>query len=451
MPREEQDMTTQQSQTKAIIGGRLIDGNGNAVIHNPVVIIDGKRIRAAGPAGQVPVPAGAEIIDAGNCTLMPGMIDLHVHVAAFNCLTFENYRVAQFEVSPQLQMFFCLFHAQLCFEMGFTTLRDMGRGTPYGGYTAELCAVRDAINAGIVPGPRMITSARTMITGSHFDLLTLPRAAKREPGFTADGPWDLRRMVREHIRIGCDVIKTCVSGGVAAKSDHNVRNMTQEELDAVVDEAHAFGKPVAVHCFTPDAQRMCVKAGADTIEHMVYTDDDAIARIKDSGRYVVPTLLHRSDHSIEMRRSHGASESLVKKMKEIQPSCFETFRRMHAAGIKIAMGTDTTVDPEMGNNSKELEIYVDLGMSSMDAIKTTTRNAAEALGLLGELGTIEAGKLADIVVVDGDPLQDIRLLQQKDRIKLVMKEGDVYVDKISDNKKYIIHPNPAEWKIIDSL
>ncbi len=433
--------------TTFIKGKRLIDGTGK-VVDDPLVAVEGARVKSV-TAGEAP-PAGANIIDAAGCTLMPGLIDAHVHVAAFNCLTFENYRIATFEVSPQLQMFFCLFHAQLCFEMGYTTLRDMGRGTPRGGYTAELCAVRDAINAGVMPGPRMFVSGRTMITGSHFDLLTLPRAAERAPGFTADGPWDLRRMVRDHLRTGADVIKTCVSGGVAARSDHTVRNMTQEELDAIVDEAHAFRKPVSVHCFTPDAQRMCVKAGVDTIEHTVYTDDDAIARIRDSGIWIVPTLLHRSDTAIEKRREHGAAEFLVKRMKEIQPHCFETFRRMHAAGVRIAMGTDTTVDPEMGANSKELEMYVDLGMTPMDAILTATRNAAEALGVLRDLGTVEAGKLADIVAVDGDPLADIRVLQDESRIRLVMKEGLAYVDRISAERKYVLHPNPPQWKIVDA-
>ena len=439
------------SRLTAIRGRRLIDGSSDSVVENPVVLIEGRRIKSIGPAEHTVIPEGVRIIDAGACTLMPGMIDVHVHVAAFNCLTFQNYRVATFEVSPQLQMFYCLYHAQLCFEMGFTTLRDMGRGTPYGGYTAELCALRDAISAGVVPGPRMIISGRTMITGSHFDLLTLPRAAKREPGFTADGPWALRQLAREHLRTGCDVIKTCVSGGVAAKSDHNVRNMTQEELDAVVDEAHAFNKPVAVHCFTADGQRMCVKAGVDTIEHMVYTDDDAIARIRQSGRYVVPTLLHRSDIAIARRREHGASDGLIRKMKEIQPACFETFRRMHTAGVKIAMGTDTTVDPEMGENARELALYVELGMSPMDAIKTTTRNAAEALGMLADIGTVERGKLADIIAVDGDPSRDIRVLQERDCIKLVVKEGEVYVDKLSSDRKYVVHPHPTERVTIDAL
>lgn len=435
----------------AIRGARLIDGRSDDVIDDPLLIVDGARIGYIGPAREHSLPREAQVIDCGRCTLMPGLIDAHVHVAAFNCLTFQNYRVATFEVSPQLQMFYSLFHAQLCFERGFTTLRDMGRGTPFGGYTTELCALRDAINAGIVPGPRMVVSGRTMITGSHFDLLTLPRAAKREPGFTADGPWALRQLAREHIRTGCDAIKTCVSGGMAAKSDQDVRNMTQEELDAIVDEAHAFKKPVAVHCFTADGQRMCVKAGVDTIEHMVYTDDDAIERIRDSGRYVIPTLLHRSDIAIERRREHGASQGLIAKMKEIQPYCFETFQRMHAAGIRIAMGTDTTIDPEMGENARELVLYVKLGMSSMQAIQTATRNAADALGMLSQIGTLERGKLADIIAVDGDPLSDISVLNDRDRIKLVLKEGEAYVDKVSAQHKYVIHQSALERPLLDTL
>jgi imidazolonepropionase-like amidohydrolase len=430
----------------AILARRLIDGNKDVPTENCVVIVEGSRITAIGSIGEITLPNDALVIDASHCTLMPGLIDAHVHVAAFNCLTFNNYRVATFEVSPQLQMFYSLYHSQLCFERGFTTLRDMGRGTPYGGYTTELCALRDAINAGIVPGPRLIVSARIMITGSHFDLLTLPRAAKREPAFTADGPWELRKLTREHIRIGCDVIKTCVSGGMASKSEYDVRNMTQEELDAIVDEAHAFNKQVAVHCFTAEGQRMCIKAGADTIEHMVYTDDDAIGRIKESGRYVTPTLLHRSDLAIERRREHGAAEGLIRSMKEIQPSCFETFQRMHAAGVRIAMGTDTTIDPEMGENARELAMYVELGMSPMEAIKTATRNAAEAIGMLHQIGTVEVGKLADLIVVDGDPSENIQALQDRDRIKLVMKEGEIYADQLSPHRKYVIHPNPSERK-----
>ena len=173
---------------------------------------------------------------------MPGLIDAHVHLGAFNCTSFGSARTARFEVTPQLQSFYALFHAQLCFEMGFTTLRDAGRGTPRGDFAEEMCAVRDAINAGIVPGPRILVLAETMITGAHLELLTLPRAMHRPKNFTADGPWELRRKVRELICSGVDGFQTSVSGGIALGLDPNVRNMTQEELDAIVDEANVVSQ-----------------------------------------------------------------------------------------------------------------------------------------------------------------------------------------------------------------
>ena len=161
-----------------------------------------------------------------------------------------------------------------------------------------MCAVRDAINAGVVAGPRILVLAECVITGGHLELLTLPRAMRRPEGFTADGPWALRRKVRELIRSGVDGIKTSVSGGIALGTNPHVRNMTQEELDAIVDEAHAFQKPVAAHCFKPEGLHMCVNAGVDTIEHMVYSDAESTERVRESGTWVVPTLLNRSDYHV---------------------------------------------------------------------------------------------------------------------------------------------------------
>jgi len=434
-----------------IKGGLLIDGNGGEPIANPVVVISGKKIEAVGPAGSIEEPADATVIDIGNRTILPGLFDCHIHLAAFNCDTFHNYRVSFWEVSPQLQSFYALYHAQLCLEQGFTTLRDMGRGTHKGSFATEMCSVRDAINAGIVPGPRILVGGRVMVSGSHFDLLTMPRAVSRPPDFTADGPYELRRHVRENLRTGCDLIKTCCSGGVATHASHGVRNMTQEELDAVVDEAHAFNKKCSVHVFTADGQRMCVKAGVDTIEHMVLTDDDATARIVDAGTYVIPTLSHRSDKGIELREKAGAPGNLIRRMKELQPRCFETFHKMRDSGVKMAMGTDTGIDPKMGESAYELSIYVELGMSPMEAIQTATKNAAEALGLLDELGTLEAGKFADIVVVDGNPLEDIQILEDKKNINLVMKEGQIFIDKIGGNKNYLVLPEPDALNKIDML
>jgi imidazolonepropionase-like amidohydrolase len=435
--------------TKVIRGARVVDGNGGAVLREAAVLIEDKRISQVGRQGEVRIPPGAEVIDAGGCTLMPGLFDGHVHIAAYNTVTFSNYRVAMFEVSPQLQAFYTLFHAQLCLEMGFTTLRDMGRNNAHANFASGLCAVRDAINAGIMPGPRLFVSGRILTTASHHDL-NLPRAAPRPEGYTVDGPWEVRRMSRQHLRTGVDIVKVCVSGGASADEDGTTRNITQDELDAAVDEAHAYHKPCAAHCWTPESHRMCIKAGVDTIEHMVFTDPAVIEMIREAGIPVTPTLVHRTDHAIETRRRCGSPKNVLDKMKEVQPYCFESFKRMHQAGVKIFMGTDIQYDPEIGSNAGELEVYVKLGMSPMEAILTATRNAAEAMKLDKDLGTLEAGKLADVIAVDGDPLHDIAVLQQKQNIKLVMKEGQVYVDRMSAVPRYVIHPEPGQWKIIDT-
>jgi imidazolonepropionase-like amidohydrolase len=367
----------------------------------------------------------------------------------FNNRTFKNYRVAQWEVTPHLQQMYAFFHAQLCFEMGFTTLRDLGLQSTRGLLTEEMCAVRDAINAGILAGPRLVIAGFTYMTGSHLELI-FPRAAVRHGFQNADGPWDLRRLARTNLRAGCDVIKTCASGGGGTdKEEPDVRNLTQEELDAVVDEAHALHKQCAVHCFTPEAHRMAIKARCDTIEHMVFHDDDSLEKILEAGVWMTPTLAHRTDHAIEIRRDIGTPEFTLNKMKTIQPYCFDTFQKFYKAGVNIAMGTDMGFEPGMGSNAFELEIYVGLGMKPMDAILTATRNAAKALKMDRDLGTLEAGKIADIVAVDGDPLADIRILKERKRIQLVMKSGEIYVDRRPGHSREVIHAEPDTWRKID--
>lgn len=430
---------------KVLKGSRLIDGNGN-ILKDAVVLIDGARIQEVGTSQSVRIPEGVEIVDMGNVTLMPGLIDCHMHIEAFNILTTNNYRVATFEVTPQLQMLQSLLNAQICFEAGLTTLRTNGWIGYAGILTDETLAVRDAIDHGFVAGPRLKVAGWTTITGGHLDLI-LPGNAPRRPGDFADGPWELRKKVRENTRKHVDLIKTCASGGGGTdKEAPDIRNMSQDELNAIVEEAHYFQKPVACHCFTPESQKMAIRAGVDTIEHCVFIDDEAIAMIKAEGKPIIPTLAHRTDRAIEIRRRSGASEFTLKKMKSLQPHTKETFQRLHQAGIKIAMGTDTQLDPEMGAQAIELEVYVEYGMTPMEAIQTATKNAAEALWIGKDLGTIEAGKLADIIAVDGDPLADIRVLQERKNIKLVMKEGRIYVDKRLGHEKYVIHDQDYGWK-----
>ena len=437
---------------KYITAARMIDGTGSPALKDPVIVLKGKRIENIGGKDAIKIPPGAEVIDCGQCTLIPGMMDIHLHTMMFNCLTFHNHRVAQWEITPELQQMYGVFHAQLCFDMGFTTLRDLGLNSQRGLLVAEACAIRDAFDAGILEGPRMLVAGFTTITGSHLALIQ-PRAAVRLGFQTADGPWELRKLARTNLLAGCDVIKTCTTGGGGTdKEEPDIRNMTQEELDAVVDEAHAFHKPCAVHCFTPAGQRMALKAGVDTIEHMVFSDDETIGMIVESGTWMTPTLAHRTDHAIEVRKEIGTSKFVTDKMKKLQPYCFDTFQKMVKAGVNIAMGTDMGFDPEMGTNASELAIYVKLGMKPMHALQTATLNAAKAIKMDKELGSLEAGKLADVVAVAGDPLADITCLQEKKNIQLVMKEGRVYADRRPGKPtKNVVNAQPGSWKIIDYL
>lgn len=440
-------MEKSSEKTTIIKGARLIDGLGGDVLQKAVVIIEEGRIKEIGTEGQIACPAGAKSIDMADCTLMPGLLDIHLHCSAHNVLTFKNYRVSQLEVTPPLQMLYTLLHQQIMLEMGFTTLRDHPWPNAYGGHNSvELVALRDAVEAGIFAGPRLVVGGYATMTGSHLDLI-VPRGCRREPDATADGPWELRKLVRQQLRVGVDFIKTCASGGGGTdKEAPDVRNMTQEELDAIVDEAHALDKHCACHCFTPTAQKMAIRAGADTIDHCVFTDDEAIDLLVSKKKIIVPTLLHRSDRAIEVRRRVGTSDFTLNKMKMLQPTTKETFQRYLRAGVKIAMGTDTQIDAEMGANAQELEIYVDYGMTPMEAIQTATKNAAEAIWLGKETGTLEPGKLADIIAVQGDPLSDIRILQEKEKIRIVMKEGKVLVDRRPGSRKLVIHDEDWAWK-----
>ncbi|WP_340109385.1 amidohydrolase family protein [Pikeienuella sp. HZG-20] len=437
------------SRITAIRAGKLIDGCGGPVVDNGVIVIKDKRITAVGPAEQVQIPQGATIIDEPDLTLMPGMMDLHLHLGQFNNLTFRNYRVAQWEITPELQQLYLLFHAQLCFDRGFTTLRDEGLMSTRGLMTEHTVAVRDSIDLGINAGPRLIVAAFTVGTGSHLDLI-MPRAALRNPRATADGADEMRKLGRENLLKGADWLKTCASGGGGTdKESPQVRNHTQAELDAVCDEAHAQHAYCSIHCFTPEAQAMALKAGADTIEHMVFHTDEMIERIVEAGTPVCPTLLHRTDHAIEVRASTGTPKFTLDKMRKIQPYCFETFQAMHKAGVKIFMGTDMGPEPDMGTNALEFEVYVKLGMTPMEAILTATKNAAEALHMEDEIGTLEVGKRADLLLVNGNPAEDITVLQPRENIRTVMKDGRIFVDRRKGCERDVINVDYGSWALAD--
>ena len=261
-----------------------------------------------------------------------------------------------------------------------------------------------------------------------------PRVIIRDRERYGDGPWDIRRVSRRNLRDGADFLKTCVSGGQCSFDRHDDlcdRNMTQEELEAVVDEAHAYRKPVAAHCHTPLSVKMALEAGVDTVEHCTYVDYDSVSQLARSGLYNVPTLALREESVIEERRRRGTEEFVLEQAKEIADNCFTSFERYRDAGVKFAMGTDTCWHPTFGSNARELAIYASLGLTEMEAIQTATRNAADAIGMLDDLGTLESGKIADIIAVDGNPLDNISYLQEMRRIKLVVKEGQVAVNRLT--------------------
>lgn len=417
------------TETVAIKGGLLIDGTGRAPVANPVVVVTGGRITSAGRAETVRVPEGATVIDAGKCVLMPGLMDLHCHLGSANVSFCVDTDLEQITRTPPEMLCYAVRHARMLLEAGFTTIRDLDYVTPQGHVHASMVALRDAIANGVLEGPRMFVGGMVHVTGSHFDFL--PLSIQRPPDFTADGPAEFRKQTRKTLRNGVDFIKTCISGGTGTylKEDYRSRNITQEELAVLCDEAHAFGKLVAAHCHTPESICMAIDGGVDTIEHCVFVNDEVIERMLKARKYVVPTLAFRQQRTIDARRARGIPAFVLERMDLYKTICNESFQRYHKAGVKFALGTDTHVDPPFGENAYELEIYVDLGLTPMEAIQTATMNAADALGRSKDLGTLEPEKYADLLAVEGNPLDDITILQDKERIKLVVKEGRIAVDR----------------------
>jgi len=421
------------AETLILKGGLLIDGNGGEPISDPEIVVEEGRITGVGSHAGGTKANGARVIDCGDSVLMPGMMDLHVHLSCANSIDYEQIELATVTRTPADMLLDAAKNARILLESGFTTLRDMDWVTPLGGnFVQEMGALRDSIAAGKMPGPRLFAGGFVLTTGSHHDRMQ-PRVVQRNLEHYGDGPWDIRRASRRNLRDGADFLKACVSGGQCTFDRHDDlwdRNLTQEELEAMVDEAHAFQKPIAAHCHTPLSVKMALDANVDTVEHCTYVDDESVSKLAGSGRYNVPTLALREDSVIEERRRLGAEEFVLTQAKEIANNCFASFERYRESGVKFAMGTDTCWHPSFGSNARELAIYVSLGLTEMEAIQTTTRNAADALGRLDDLGTIESGKVADIIAVAGNPLDNISLLQEITRIKLVVKEGLVAVNRL---------------------
>jgi imidazolonepropionase-like amidohydrolase len=350
-------------------------------------------------------------IDLPNATLLPGLIDAHTHLTMNPQFGYETLAL-----SIPRQTLIGAKNARLTLLAGFTTVRNVGAEA----YSDV--ALRDAINAGDVPGPRMLVSGPAMgITGGHCDNDMLPFEYHAVAEGVADGISAVQHKVRENIKYRVDMIKVCATGGVLSLGDNpQASQYTLEEMKAIVADAHRLGRKVAAHAHGAEGIRWAAEAGVDSIEHGSYIDDAEIAVMKEHGTYLVPTL-YLGDWMIENAAATHLPAPLLAKAQEVIPAARRNIAHAFASGVKVAFGTDAAVYPH-GLNAHEFAVMVKLGLSPLQAIQAATMNAADLLGWSGKVGTLEPGAWADIVAVDGDPLKDVTTLEH---VKFVMKGGAV--------------------------
>jgi imidazolonepropionase-like amidohydrolase len=407
------------AQTVAVRAGRLIDGTGATPQRNVVILIDGDRITAVGP--DVRIPSGARVVDLSGMTVLPGFIDAHVHLVGhvIGEPGWDNEIVRETAADVALRG---ALHARQTLEGGFTTVRNVGAP-----WFADV-SLRNAINRGDVPGPRMLVAGHALgITGGHCDETDglAPGVFADEPGSdfgAADGPDAIRAAIREQVKHGADVIKICATGGVLSEGDSvGVQQMMDDELEAAVAAAHMLERRVATHAHGTAGIKAAIRAGVTSIEHGSILDDEAIALMKEHGTYLVPTLM--AGESVEQMVRRGAlTGQRADKALAVAPLMRQSIRKAVAAGVKIALGTDAGVMPH-GHNAHEFTLMVQWGgMTPMQAIVAGTSAAADLLGWNEHVGTVAPGRYADLVGVTGDPLSDITVLEH---VAFVMKGGSV--------------------------
>jgi imidazolonepropionase-like amidohydrolase len=403
-----------------IRAARMFDGKSDHVAAPAVLVVTNGRISAVGP--NAVAPAGADTIDLGDATLLPGFLDAHTHLTVPFERDFRNFELAMFKKPVSERTLDAVENVRRTLMAGFTTVRDLG--------ASDLIDVglRNAITAGKIPGPRMLVAVHALgSTGGHCDPFAgyVPGLFGRESG-VADGVINnadqARHAVRWNINNGADVIKTCATGGVFSLTDEvDTPQLTQAELDALVDEAHALRRKTAAHAHGASGAKRAIRAGIDSIEHGSFLDDEALDLMKAKGTYYVPTLM--ALQGVKEMLSDGFLPPPVEvKARAAMASLDAVVRKAIAKGVKIAVGTDAAVYPH-GRNATEMVRLVELGMTPSAALKAGTIVDAELLGMADRIGTLEPGKLADIVACPGNPLQDIR---QVERIRFVMKDGVVY-------------------------
>ena len=397
--------SAQAPKRTVIRAGRVLNVRTGELRSNQAIVIEGDKISQIAPSSEVKAAAGDTTIDLSDATLLPGLIDMHTHLTfELSSLSYEGLKIST------------------ALEAGFTTVRNLG-AKDY----ADI-ALRDAINDGDVIGPRIVASGPALgITGGHCDENLLPPAFHFEGGGVADGVEGVQHKVREVIKYGADVIKICATGGVLSKGDDpNASQYTLEEMKAIVADAHRLGRRVAAHAHGAEGVRWASEAGVDSIEHGHLMDDAAIATLKKNGTYLVPTLFLGEYMEKNMDRS-DVPEYSKQKMRDVIAAMRKNTGKAFAVGVKVAFGTDAAVYPH-GLNSGEFHVYVSLGMTPLAAIQTATINASDLLGPKYLVGSLETGRWADVIAVDGDPTKDVSILEH---VRFVMKGGAVYKNEYS--------------------
>jgi imidazolonepropionase-like amidohydrolase len=389
----------------------LVDVKLGKTLDNQTVVVVGDSIQSIGPSDSVKALEDDVVIDLGSKTILPGLIDVHTHITMDS--NFDPYH--ELTWTDGKSAIIGVVNARTTLLAGFTSIRNVGAD----GYTDV--DLRDAINVGWVEGPHMLVSGPPLgITGGHCDEDLLPYRYHYVSEGVADGISAVQQKVRQNIKYGADLIKICATGGVLSKGDDpQAAQYTLEEMQAIVADAHRLGRKVAAHAHGAQGILWAATAGVDSIEHGSYINDKAIAVMKKNGTYLVPTL-YLEDWVLE---KGNLPVFYHQKMLDVSKVAKTNIKHAMQAGVKIALGTDAAVYPH-GLNAHELDVYVNqLGMTPVAALQSATVNAADLMGWTAKTGTLEAGKWADIIAVDGDPIKDVKILQN---VKFVMKSGVVY-------------------------